>query len=283
VRRAGSLVVVALVLALALPLALASGCGGSGAPHRVEVSEGIDHTDWNRLVHVYVNEKGLVDYAKWKASEADVRALTDYLAQFAPATHRLAVGAEKQAALTNGYNALVIRTILERYPTESIQSLSQAFTTRRHRIGGQDVSLDDIEHGTLRPEVGFRVHAALCGGARSSPPLAHDAYRSDRYVSQVSFSMLRWLARDDLNRFDLAGRRAEVSPVFKWYASDFDAAKGGFRGVLSTFAPDQYRAFVTDPSTKIAYLDYDWGLNDQGPHGRDYRRGLWQKLKGMLR
>lgn len=277
-RYAGPLAV--LVLAALLG---SSGCGRSAPAHAIEVPEAVDHTDWNRLLHTYVDDQGLVDYARWKASESDLRALGDYLNQFAPAPRRAAVGNEKHAALVNAYNAFAIRWVLEHYPTESIQSLPNSFGDARHRVGGQDVSLDAIEHSTLRPEAGYRVHAALVCAARSCPPLSRDAYRADRFVSQISFAMLRWLARDDLNHFDTNRRRSEISPIFKWNAADFESQRGGLRGVLSTYAPDRARAFVSDPTTKIAYKDYDWGLNDQGPHGRDYRRGLWQRLKGLFR
>jgi hypothetical protein len=276
--------VFALLLALVVAFASAlAGCGRSGPSRPIEVPEGVDHTEWNRLLHAYVDDKGLVDYARWKASDSDMRALGDYLSQLAPAPRRAAVGADQQATLVNAYNAFTIRWILDHYPTESIQSLPNSFGEARHRIGGQDVSLDDIENGMLRPEVGFRVHSVLVCAARSSPPLSRDAIRADRFIDQISFGMVRWVWRDDLNHFDPDQGRAEISYIFKRYAEDFESAKGGLRGVLSIYAPNPSRSFISEPTSKISYKDFDWGLNDQGPHGRDYRRGLWQRIKGLFR
>ena len=263
-------------------LSAVAGCRGGPPSGPVEVAQGIDHAEWNRLVRTYVDDQGLVDYARWKASEADVRALDGYLAAIAAPARPSAFGAEKSATLVNAYNALAIRWILANYPTESIQSFPDSFSAARHRVGGREVSLDAIEHQTLRPEVGFLTHAVLVCAARSCPPLAREAYRTDRFTAQASFAMLRWLARDDLNHFDPNTRRAEISPIFRWYAEDFDAAKGGLRGVLSLYAPDRARLFVSEPSSRISYKDYDWGLNDQGPHGRDYRRGWWARFKSRV-
>lgn len=280
-RGLDSIIAAASAAVLVLALWSASGCRRAAPANPIEVPEGVDHTEWNRLLHAYVDDQGLVDYGRWKASESDVRALSDYLTQLAPPVKRPAVGTERAASLVNAYNAFTVQWILANYPTESIQALPNSFGGARYRIGGQDVSLDAIEH-TLRPEVGFRVHAALVCAARSCPPLAREAYRPDRFVSQISYGMLRWLARDDLNHFDPDRRRAEISPIFKSYGEDFEAARGGLRGVLSTFAPDRARLSVSEATTSISYKDYDWGLNDQGPHGRNYRRGLWKRLKGLF-
>lgn len=273
-------------LAAALALALAISCGRRNPPAvAIEVPSGIDHTAWTRLLQTYVDDRGLVDYAKWKASEPDRRALRDYLAQFAPpAGAHPAEKAEKAASLVNAYNAFTISWILDHYPVESIQSLPASFKGARHRIGGRDVSLDQIEHQTLRPEHGFLVHPVVVCAARSCPPLGREAIRRESFVDQTSYAMLRWLSREDLNRFDVAGRRADISMIFDWYAEDFEKEKGGLRGVLSLYAPDPARAYVLDPTTKIGYLKYDWGLNDQGPHGRKYggARLFWDRVKARF-
>ena len=104
-------------------VALAFGCGRRETPIvSIEVPAGIDHSGWTRLLQTYVDDRGLVDYTRWKASEPDRRALRDYLAQFAPpAGAHPAEKAQKGAALANAYNAFAISWILDHYPVESIQ------------------------------------------------------------------------------------------------------------------------------------------------------------------
>jgi uncharacterized membrane protein YdjX (TVP38/TMEM64 family) len=276
---------IAAALLGVLLLAPALGCGAKSGRQPVAVPAGVDHSEWNRLLQTYVNPKGLVDYARWKSTPADMESLRKYLAALAAPPSPEAVGNEKGATLVNAYNALTIAWILERYPTESIQSLPKSFTAARHRVGGRDVSLDDIEHATLRPEIGYLVHGALVCAARSCPPLAREAYRTDRFRSQLSYSMLRWLARPDLNAFEPAEHRARISSIFRWNAADFEQEKGGLRGVLSLYAPDPDRAFVVEPSAKIDYLPYNWGLNDQGLHGWSYSgsRAWWDRLRARFR
>src|SRR5438034_10439449 len=125
----------------------------------VDVRSGINHDEFDRLLKKYVNEQGLVNYVAWKQSAPDVSALDDYLKQFAGKTDNSAQGNEKAASLVNAYNAFTLRWILSNYPTESIWQLKDSFTRKRNDIGGRKVSLNDIEHGTLRPLIGYRAHA----------------------------------------------------------------------------------------------------------------------------
>ncbi len=278
-RRSVILLAAALLAAL---IGVTSCRGGASSIPTIEVPAGIDHSEWSRLLRTYVDDRGLVDYARWKASEPDRAALRSYLAKFSAAPTPPARKAEKGASLVNAYNASAVAWILENFPVESIQETRDPFKAKRQRIGGQDVSLEDLENGTLRKEFGFLVHPALVCAARSGPPLAREAYHGERFVSQTSYAMLRWLARDDLNHFDLAERRAEISPIFRWHREDFEKEKGGLRGVLSIYSPDPFRSFVTEETCHIRYKAYDWGLNDQGPHGRQYRRGFWYRMKEKL-
>lgn len=263
---------VALAAALA-PLARAE----AGRPVRVEVPAGIDHSSWDGLLRKYVDERGLVDYAAWKDSAGDRAALATYLARFAPAGEP-AGGPERAASLINAYNAFTVAWMLEHYPIASIRSTSKPFDGRRHALGGSLVSLDDIEHGSLRPEFGFRIHAAISCASRSCPPLAASAWDAASLDGRLDAAMRTWLAREDLNRFEPARRRAEISAVFRWSREDFEKA-GGVKSVLARFGPEAFRAFLSGDYA-IAYLPYDWGLNDQGKEGRNYGglRLLWDRL-----
>src|SRR5213080_1243137 len=117
----------------------------------VDVRAGINHDEFDRLLEKYVNEQGLVNYGAWKQNAADLSALDDYLKQFAAKIDNPAQGNEKAATLVNAYNAFVVRWILSSYPVESIWQLKDSFSGKRNEVDDRKVSLDDIEHGTLRP------------------------------------------------------------------------------------------------------------------------------------
>ena len=260
----------ALVCALAVLLVLPTAARAKEKPVAVAVPAGIHHEAWDALLKKYVNEKGLVAYEKWKASDADKKALDDYLAQFSPAGTP-AKGDELAASAINAYNAFAIRWILENYPTESIQALDKSFARKAHLVGGQKIALDDLEHGTLRPLIGYRAHAALVCCARSCPPLQRTAYTAAGLNTQIDTAYGTWLTRADLNHFSPDKNTAEISSIFKWFKEDFENA-GGVPKILGLYGPAAARAFLAKGGYKIDYLPYRWGLNDQGSHGENYSK-----------
>jgi len=237
----------------------------------VAVRAGIRHEEFDRLLKNYVNDRGLVNYNAWKQNAADLSALDGYLNQFAPKPENPATGNERAASLVNAYNAFVLRWILSNYPTESIWQLKGSFSGKRNQIGGRKVSLDDIEHGALRPLIGYRAHAVLVCAARSCPPLQRFAYTAAKFEEQDDQAFRAWLARDDLNKFLPGDKKVEISSIFKWFKQDFEKA-GGIPNILGRYAPEPAREFAASGKYDIKYLPYDWGLNDQGSHGRNYTR-----------
>lgn len=254
-------------MALALFSLIARGQTGEN----VEVRAGIDHAEFDLLLKKYVNEQGLVNYGGWKQDATDLSALDHYLQQFAGKIDNAAQGNEKAASLVNAYNAFVLQWILKNYPTESIWQLKDSFSGKRNEIGGRKVSLDDIEHGTLRPLIGYRTHAVLVCAARSCPPLQKFAYTADGFDEQNDAAYRAWLAGEDLNRFLSNEKKVEISSIFKWSKQDF-AKAGGIVKILGRYAPSSVREFAASGNYEIEYLPYNWGLNDQGPHGRNYSK-----------
>lgn len=241
------------------------------------VPAGIDPAPWDALLKKHVDARGLVAYRQWKADAADLRKLDDFIAAYAKSGGPVAGGPEQIAALINAYNALTIRWILQNYPTESIRELDGSWAKARWNIGGTTVSLDEIEHKNLRPLYGWRVHATIVCAARSCPPLVNEAYTAANLVALTERAYRGWLAREDLNQFDEAAGAVRISPIFKWFKSDF-AGDGELAAVLEKFGPEGSRALLTGRKYSVDYLDYDWGLNDQGNRGRDYRPGIFKRL-----
>ena len=235
----------------------------------VDVRSGIDHDEFDRLLKKYVNEQGLVNYGGWKQNAADLSALDEYLHQFTAKADNAAQGNEKAASLVNAYNAFVLQWILKNYPTESIWQLKDSFSGKRNDVGGRKVALDDIEHGSLRPLIGYRAHAVLVCAARSCPPLQRFAYSSDKFDEQDDRAYRAWLGREDLNKFLPNEKKVEISSIFKWFKQDFEKA-GGIPKILGRYAPEPIRAFAASGNYEIKHLSYNWGLNDQGPHDRNY-------------
>jgi hypothetical protein len=149
--------------------------------------------------------------------------------------------------------------------------LKDSFSAKRNDISGRKVALNDIEHGTLRPLIGYRAHGVLICAARSRPPLQQFAYTAANFDEQNDRAYRAWLAREDLNKFSPNEKKVEISSIFQWFKADFDRA-GGASKILDRYAPQSMRYFASSGNYEIEYLTYNWGLNDQDPRGRHYSR-----------
>lgn len=211
---------------------------------------------------------GRVEYSALKARP---QALDAYLAEVAAAPLATMSAAEKKAFLINAYNALTLDLIADNYPLGSIRDLDwgRVWSTRTFRVGGQDLTLDDIEHRMLRPMGDARIHAAVNCASIGCPPLAETVFTAANLDAQLDAASRRWAAQATLKDGVLT-----VNKIFDWYGDDFVPAYGKSRwdvpgldgkqeaaaNFIATYAPEKAEA-LRRGGYRVVYGDYDWGLN----------------------
>jgi hypothetical protein len=201
-----------------------------------------------------------VDYEGLRNSELWPPVLSS-LAESAPP-----VGdAAETAFWINAYNILAIDLVVRGAPEQSLRDLGSWFRPVWKRIagrvGGEPVTLHQIEHEILRPRGDPRIHAAIVCASLSCPPLRRRAYRGADLDSQLDVQVAVWLANPR------KGARVEngalwLNPIFDWFEEDF----GGRSGVVAFVARylDSRRRSRVDAlgaKPRIRYMDYDWSLN----------------------
>jgi hypothetical protein len=235
---------------------------------------GLDTEAYARVLDSFVTADGGVRYAALEAESADLdRALAGFAAM-TPAELEALPEADRIAFWINAYNAITLKTIIDnypiqgsglsalRYPSSSIRQISGAWSNRDWTVAGRKMSLDDIEHETLRKLFDEpRIHMALVCAAKGCPPLRTAPFRGDRLDEQLDDQARRYLASPAGLRVEPDGREVAVSAILKWFDDDFDSA-GGVRAFLAAHAPAAARTALSDRNTKITYLDYDWSLNE---------------------
>jgi Protein of unknown function, DUF547 len=282
-RRAGS---VALVLAAALAL-LATACGApKAAPLGGDIgsvlSRGIaegrgtfDHSLWDELVFRHQKREGRrFDYVGLKRDQERFRTYLDSLARADLASLS---GVEIEALFINAYNALTIRTVLDRvsedgtFQIESIRDIDDVFGRKVHVVGGYHLSLDDIEHGILRPTFRDpRIHFAVNCASMSCPPLPVHAFRGDAIDEELEAAATSALGNPDYATVDSG--ELLLTKILDWYGSDF--VNPDYRGSENTvaafvrkYANEDVRRFIAeheasgDGNVPVRFRDYDWRLN----------------------
>ncbi|MGE3804694.1 MAG: DUF547 domain-containing protein [Gemmataceae bacterium] len=238
----------------------------------------VDHAAFDQLLRDYVNAQGLVAYARWKANHADMKKLDDYLEHLGNVDlQKDATREEKLAYWINAYNALTLKGILNDYPIKSVKSPFtyvggyNMWTDLEQWIGGERYSLDRIEHKTLRLLGEPRIHFGLVCGARSCPILRNHAYTPDKVLDQLDDNARRFFARDDAlyPTFEIEPdiRQITISPIFKWYGSDFAPTPIEVVRKLKPYFPAKADTGWLDEAgaVQVDFAGYDWTLNDQAP------------------
>ncbi|MDB5349280.1 MAG: hypothetical protein JWN86_527 [Planctomycetota bacterium] len=154
------------------------------------VFDSVDHREWDVLLKRYVDAAN-VDYAAWRRSEGDVRALDDYLDGLSRAdTGRASVRPERLAFWINAYNAMTARAALSGAREGGLRDDAIAVSGRdagrvpQLRVGGRSYAADRIEDEVLRKLGESRVHFTLVCGARGCPRLRSEAHSPERPEEQ---------------------------------------------------------------------------------------------------
>jgi len=253
-------------------------------------AQAFDHTHaaFSALLkkHVVVIDGGKASQVRYTELTKDRAALNNYLASLATvkeAEFNAWSSAQRLAFLVNAYNAATLELIVQHYPVKSIKDIGGVFDNRWKRkfikLFGREVSLDMIEHDTLR-KVGVynevRVHYAVNCAAIGCPALREEAFVADRLEKQLEEQALRFLSDRSRNRF--VNGKLEVSMIFKWFAEDWERGYSGFdsrsvaiksreeyfsryANVLTDTAAD--RQLIGAGKFSISHLDYDWSINDK--------------------
>lgn len=157
----------------------------------------------------------------------------------------------------NTYNILALKMVIDNAPLSSIKDAGSLIRSVWKRpagtIGGEPVSLDDIEHGRLRKMNEPRIHLAIVCASVSCPDLRMEAYRANQLEAQLEAQCSDFLNNPGKGlRF--SGYHAAVSKIFKWFEQDFESA-GGVAAFVRRYHPLP-AAVPVSPS-----LDYNWALN----------------------
>ncbi|MBM3524902.1 MAG: DUF547 domain-containing protein [Alphaproteobacteria bacterium] len=158
--------------------------------HDAASTRRVDHTPWDAILaaHHRRGADGIARFAYAEAKEAGaLAALRRYLDAVQATDVDALARPEQMAYWINLYNALTVATVLDRYPVESIRDIRTSpglfaigpWGAKVARVGGEVLSLDDIEHRILRPIWrDARIQYAVNCAALGCPDLQPRAFRA---------------------------------------------------------------------------------------------------------
>lgn len=222
----------------------------------------IDHSDFDSLLQKYVDTSHVsgVNRFNYEAVTLADKALLESYLQYAQQMDPRQLTRQRQKAYwLNLFNATMINVLLDSSADESVRQLGRGvWRKKRLYIAMQKTSLDDIEHGVLRPIYNDpRVHFSMAAGMIGSASILPEAFTGENVEA-----LLEKNTRDFLQHprgAKVEDGRLVLSSIFKWYQDDFG---GNFDSVKQFIQP-----YVTGPvasnlaSARNAKYEYDWALN----------------------
>lgn len=215
-----------------------------------------DHSRYSQLLSDVVVD-GLVDYKVLLNRRSILDQYLKEIAQLSANDFRSMNREEQMALYINAYNAYTLKAIIDKYPVKSIRWIPFVWDKKTAIVAGTKMSLNNIEHDTLRPKYQDpRVHFALNCASGGCPELRAEAYISDELENQLEDATYRFMNDRVRNPYDKEKNIYDASSIFKWFKEDF----GDVRAFISKYLRDDKVSFDQN-KPKLKY-QYDWSLND---------------------
>ena len=236
--------------------------------HAQDSEAQVDHSDWQEVLDNYLvqSEKSGHTLFKYGDVSDDHKAqLEDYIDDLQDISPKTLNRDEQFAYWVNLYNAVTVNLIIDSYPVKSIKEIGSVINLGPWddvvvEVDGQEMTLNNIEHGVLRPIFGEnRVHYAVNCASLGCPNLQPQALTADNLEEQLEIA-----AEDFINHskgVNLQGDEMTLSSIYDWFGSDFGGSQETVLEHIYNYASPELEAKLDAFEGKIKY-DYNWQLND---------------------
>jgi hypothetical protein len=237
---------------------LLAGLAGLALSAAVMAAPQPDPAAWDAVLAARARAGGF-DYKG--ATGQDRKRLSAYLANLGDADPGTMTDDERKAFFINAYNAMAVATVLEKYPVRSILDIDGAFQRVRRRVGGEMLTLDDIEN-RLRGMNDARIHFAIVCASKSCPALAAKAFTAAGLSAALDAQGRAFVSDASKNVLDRAHSRLALSKIFDWNRKEFERDRGTIAKAVARFVSEPALAsWVSTFPAEPEFLEYDWALN----------------------
>lgn len=229
----------------------------------------VDHRAWSDFLGRYLSADAAgVNRLDYRAVTPEDRAALDaYLTRLQTTLVTTLPRDEQFAFWVNLYNAKTVALVLAHYRVDSIRDITDGWfdigpwNDKSLEVEGRRLSLDDIEHGILRPVFGEpRVHYVLNCAAAGCPDLGNTAYGGSDLEARLEAAARAYVNDPRGVHFDKRDRLV-VSKIYAWFREDFGGSEAAVLEHLRHYAEPELRARLEDRRSIDRYR-YDWSLND---------------------
>ena len=214
---------------------------------------------YDKLLHEVVKGDS-VDYTALKKSPLLDKAV-DELAVVSP--DKLENDKEKLCFWVNSYNLLILKSISDRYPINSVKRLGNSISFRKFTIGGDTYSVRDIPD--LKLNSYFKRNPLLtflvCGGAKGEPALLDHTIEPATVITDAEKALDKFVNNPMNTRYDEVANVFYISSYFQRY-DDYFVAYFESPHMLAATHMKKPVPVANATVLKTFARQFDWSLND---------------------
>ncbi|MFI5171026.1 MAG: DUF547 domain-containing protein [Chitinophagales bacterium] len=206
----------------------------------------------NTFLGKYISD-GKVDYT---AINSETTTLNQLVENIASADLSASDKNTSTAFYLNAYNILVIKSVVDNMPISSPLDVKGFFDTKKYKVAGSYMTLNDIENNKLRPDA--RVHFSLVCAAKGCPKISSEAFMPKKVQDQLNTQTKKAMNNTSFIKVDDSAKTVKISHIFEWYKEDFTKDSGTVIDFIN-----KYRDTKIPSSYTQDYYEYNWSLNSK--------------------
>lgn len=244
-----------------LLLLAAAACSVRVPPPKTPAAGADPRKAWASVLSRSVDDTGKIDFVGISKDRADLDTFVAWVASTSPATAPNAFPNKeaKLAYYVNAYNALAMYNVLASGMPKDLNAVKvRFFYSSKLMIGGQEMSLYDLENKVVRPMGDPRVHFALNCMVRGCPRLPREPFRADQLDMELEACAQYFLNESRNVQVDADKQTVRFSQILQFYTEDF------LKKAPSLIAyANRYREAKIPETYKVEFIPYDWTLNQK--------------------
>ena len=250
------------------------------------------HQEYGELLAEHILEDGRVDYQALRRKRLRLKHLLGEPDELDPNLYQQWSEDDQLAFWINTYNLKMLEIIARNYPIESswwlrltwppsdIRHIGAIWSDYRFIVMDEEFTLGEVERRFFRKTFGDpRAYVAITYATRSGPTLRRTPYRGKDLDQQLEDQVRTFLASDKGFHIDREKAVVYLSALFEpsWRGKDFVgryATDKKFKNhspetravlnFLTRYLPREDVYYLEVENYTLAYMNFDWRLNDSG-------------------
>jgi hypothetical protein len=214
---------------------------------------------WASVLSRFVDSDGKIDFGGLARDRKDLDAYVAWIGRVSPGRNPAGFPNNdgKLTYYINAYNALAMWNVLKTGIPKDLNAVRARFYTQSSlEVGGEKMSLDEIENKLIRPIGDPRAHFALNGMARGYPRLPREPFRADLLQMELEAVGQFFLSSDRNAQVDADRHTVRFSQLLEFHTEDFLTKAPS----LPAYA-NKFREAKIPEGYRVEFIPFDWTLN----------------------